>query len=168
MMNKPYCDGHLKGGYVDKQARMTVELFAAKVGEQFDVTRLVLFGSRARGDNHDESDADVAVFLKGNGGDFVEVKLAMANIAFDVLLETGVRIQPLPIWNGEWEHPNRYSNPHLLHNIAKDGVEFVKVSEDCWEVLEAVDDVNRLRGIVVSKRAVSVEEMDSAIRHRSG
>lgn len=67
----------------------------------------------------------------------------------------------------EWEHPNRYSNPHLLHNNAKDGVEFVKVSEDCWEVLEAVDDVNRLRGIVVSKRAVSVEEMDSAIRHRS-
>jgi hypothetical protein len=72
------------------------------------------------------------------------------------------------VQDGEWEHPNRYSNPHLLHNIAKDGVEFVKVSEDCWEVLEAVDDVNRLRGIVVPKRAVSVEEMDSAIRHRSG
>jgi|AntRauTorcE11898_2_1112593.scaffolds.fasta_scaffold104982_2 hypothetical protein len=41
----------------------------------------------------------------------------MADIAFDVLVETGVRIQPLPAWNGEWEHPNRYSNPHRVSHF---------------------------------------------------
>jgi len=49
-----------------------------------------------------------------------------------------------------------------------DRVEFVKVSEGQWIVLAAVEDVGRLRGIVAAKRAVSVEEMDAAIRHRAG
>jgi hypothetical protein len=49
-------------------------------------------------------------------------KLAMADEAFDVLLETGVRIQPLPIWEDEWAHPDRYSNPRLLKNIAREGL----------------------------------------------
>ena len=47
-------------------------------------------------------------------------------------------------------------------------VEFVKVSEGHWEVLAAVEDVSRLRGIVAAKRVVSIEEMDSAIRQKAG
>ena len=46
----------------------------------------------------------------------------MADLAYDVLLETGIRIQPLPIWEEEWEHPEAYSNPHLLPNIAREGI----------------------------------------------
>jgi len=107
---------------MDAQTRKAITQFSASVSEKFDVFRLVLFGSRARGDNRDDSDADVAVFLRGASGDFVEVKLAMAGIAFDVLVDTGIRIQPLPVWDGEWRHPETYSNPYLLQNIAKDGV----------------------------------------------
>lgn len=107
---------------MDSQTRQAIRQFSDKVTERFDVSRLVLFGSRARGDNRDDSDADVAVFLRGASGDFVEVKLAMVGIAFDVLVDTGIRIQPLPVWEGEWEHPENYSNPYLLKNIAKDGV----------------------------------------------
>jgi len=107
---------------VDKQTRTAARLFTARINERFDVSRFVLFGSRARGDNREDSDADVAVFLRGDKGDFVEAKLAMADIAFDVLVETGIRIQPLPIWEGEWLRPDTYSNPHLLKNIAKEGL----------------------------------------------
>jgi hypothetical protein len=46
----------------------------------------------------------------------------MADLAFDVLLETGVHISPLPVWTEEWEHPEAYSNPILLRNIAREGV----------------------------------------------
>ncbi|MDP2811428.1 MAG: hypothetical protein Q8O34_14890 [Rhodocyclaceae bacterium] len=28
----------------------------------------------------------------------------------------------LPIWEDEWAHPDHYSNPHLLANIAKEGI----------------------------------------------
>ncbi|MFZ4537611.1 hypothetical protein [Propionivibrio sp.] len=46
----------------------------------------------------------------------------MSDVAFDVLLETGINISPLPVWLDEWEHPETYANPRLLKNIALDGV----------------------------------------------
>lgn len=88
----------------------------------YPTERTILFGSRARGTAHDESDADVAVILKGNAGHFVKTKMALNDSAYDILLETGIRIQPLPLWESEWEHPECYSNPRLLHNIAVEGI----------------------------------------------
>jgi antitoxin ChpS len=46
----------------------------------------------------------------------------MDDLAYDVLLDTGIRIQPLPIWEDEWEHPEAYSNPLLLKNIEREGI----------------------------------------------
>ena len=46
----------------------------------------------------------------------------MADVAYEVLLETGVLIQPLPIWEEEWEHPELFGNRDLLRNIRRDGV----------------------------------------------
>jgi antitoxin ChpS len=69
-----------------------------------------------------DSDVDVSVLLHGRSGKFVATKLAMADIAYDVLLETGIRIQPLPTWKEEWKHPESYSNPRLLQNIEREGI----------------------------------------------
>ncbi|MBN8241145.1 nucleotidyltransferase domain-containing protein [Marinobacter hydrocarbonoclasticus] len=102
--------------------REAVLVFREKQADRFDTVQLILFGSRARGDYHPESDADVAVFLRGQPGDFVETKLAMAGLAFDVLVETGVLIQALPVWECEWANPAGYSNPALLQNIAREGI----------------------------------------------
>jgi hypothetical protein len=44
-----------------------------------------------------------------------------ADVAFDVLQETGINISPLPVWLDEWEHPENDSNPALLQNIASEG-----------------------------------------------
>ena len=96
--------------------------FAARVATKYPTQRAILFGSRARGTAHAESDADVAVILKGQPGHFIKTKMAMNDIAYDILLDTGIRIQPLPVWEGEWAHPERYSNPHLLHNISVEGI----------------------------------------------
>ena len=46
----------------------------------------------------------------------------MDDLAYDVLLDTGIRIQPLPVWESEWNQPENYSNPWLLKNIAKEGI----------------------------------------------
>ena len=96
--------------------------FAARVAAAYPTRRAILFGSRARGTAHDESDADVAVILEGTSGHFIKTKMAMNDIAYDILLDTGIRIQPLPVWEGEWAHPESYSNPHLLRNVAVEGV----------------------------------------------
>lgn len=72
--------------------------------------------------HHADSDADVAVLLQGQRQRFVSTKLAMADVAFDVLLETGISISPLPVWLDEWDNPDAYPNPQLLQNIAREGV----------------------------------------------
>ena len=55
----------------------------------------LVFGSRARGTQTPDSDADVAVILKGEHGDRYKVSGDMAGVAFDVMLETGVLIVAL-------------------------------------------------------------------------
>jgi len=60
--------------------------------------------------------------LRGVRGRFVDTKLEMVDIAYDVLLDTGIYIQPLPIWENEWEHPQTHSNPRLLQNIEREGI----------------------------------------------
>ena len=96
--------------------------FARRVTLNWPLRSAVLFGSQARGTAHLGSDTDIAVILEGTTGDFVTTKLALDDVAYDVLLDSGVRIQPLPIWEGEWAHPERYSNPRLLENIAREGL----------------------------------------------
>lgn len=55
------------------------------------VSRVVLFGSRARGDAKPDSDWDVVVFLEGVVG--AEERRILSEIAFDLLLEEGAVIQ---------------------------------------------------------------------------
>jgi len=81
-----------------------------------------VFGSRARGDHRPDSDADVAVILKGEPGDRYKVSGDMASIAFDVMMETGVLVDPLPLWEGEMKYPEQFSNPKLIDNIQHEGL----------------------------------------------
>lgn len=107
---------------IDPATARATGLFVRRIAALYDLRAAILFGSRARQTHRPDSDADVAVLLRGMHADFVATKLAMADIAFDVLLETGIHIQPLPVWDDEWRRPDRYSNPALLKNIAMEGV----------------------------------------------
>lgn len=89
---------------LDPVTDQAAHAFVDKLAGRFDVAWAVLFGSRARQEHRPDSDADVA------------------DVAYDVLLETGVLIQPLPIWEDEWAHPEDFINPALLRNISRDGV----------------------------------------------
>lgn len=103
---------------VDQAARR----FTREVAREFDVAEVVLFGSLARGENRPDSDVDLAVLLHGQRGSRIDAALRMAAIAFDVLLETGVVIEPLPLWEDEWAHAETFANPALLERIRQEGV----------------------------------------------
>jgi uncharacterized protein len=96
--------------------------FVRRATARYSVRSAVLFGSRARGTHRSDSDVDVAIVLQGQHGKLIETSLEMADIAFELLLETNVYIQPLPIWEDEWDHPETHSNPRLVENIRRDGL----------------------------------------------
>ncbi|MEO8716643.1 MAG: nucleotidyltransferase domain-containing protein [Burkholderiales bacterium] len=112
----------MRNDALDPDTEHAVRTFLQKAAGRYDVAGAFLFGSRARRGHRPDSDADVAVLLRGRPGRFAATKLALADLAYDVLLETGIRIQPLPVWEEEWAHPEAYSNPRLLHNIRREGV----------------------------------------------
>lgn len=64
------------------------------------VKRTVLFGSRARGEGHEESDLDVAVIL--TGADQPD-RRALIDLSTDIFLETDIRISPLVLSQDEFD-----------------------------------------------------------------
>ena len=98
-----------------------VRRFLGLIRERYDVAGAILYGSRARGTHGRESDADVAVLLKGEPCHYKAV-MDMAKPTFRVLLETRIPISPLPIWLDEWDHPENYPNPALLYHIRHEGI----------------------------------------------
>jgi uncharacterized protein len=107
---------------MDINTNHAVRDFLNRIKSHYEIDSAILFGSRARQTHHADSDADVAVLLPGPAGEFLTTKLAMADIAYDILLETGIRIQPFPLWEEQWRHPETYSNPYLLQNIKREGI----------------------------------------------
>lgn len=111
-------DGHM----IDKSTERAVETFLGPAGAMFPISAARLFGSRACGDYCSYSDADLTILLKGQAGDYGMVTYTLGTLGFDVQMETGVEIQPIPIWEDEWAHPETFSNPSFLRNIAREGV----------------------------------------------
>jgi uncharacterized protein len=65
------------------------------------IERVVLFGSRARGDASMDSDYDVAVFLRDMSDRFAEMN-RLADLSTDILDETGEFIHAMPYRAGSY------------------------------------------------------------------
>ena len=112
----------MKQAILDSQTERAVRRFLSLIASRYDMAGAILFGSRARGTHRPDSDADLAVVLQGAHQRVLPLTLDMSDVAYDVLLETGVNISPLPIWADDLAHPEHASNPVLLRNIAREGV----------------------------------------------
>jgi predicted nucleotidyltransferase len=107
---------------IDADTERAARVFMQRLEGKYPVVEAILFGSRARGTHTAESDADIAVVLEGTKGNRNAVGGDMAGIAFDVMMETGVLVEALPLWADEWQRPETFSNPALILNIQRDGV----------------------------------------------
>jgi len=81
------------------------------------IERVVLFGSRARGDARPDSDYDIAVFLQ-EFKDFGLESGRLAEIETDVLDEMGVVINALPFQAGSY-----VDRTGFMSEVRRDGVE---------------------------------------------
>ena len=108
---------------IDSQTLEAIHLFAATISKEVQFKKIILFGSRARQSHNPDSDADLAIVLEEPYLDFIEIKLKLNDIAYSVLLETDIRIQPLPLNLVEWINPQVSPNPQLILNIKNEGCE---------------------------------------------
>lgn len=94
-----------------------VELYRDLALRRFgdDLDRIVLFGSRARGTAHEDSDWDVAVFLKH--AITAEDQRCVSVIGHDVMCETGALIQSIALPATRWNDTDE-----LARRIRAEGV----------------------------------------------
>lgn len=107
---------------IDHATERALRRFLALIADQYELAGAIVYGSRARGTHRPDSDVDLAVRLRGAPRKALDTALAMADVAYDVLLETDINISPLPVWLDEWERPETYPNRDWLRNIAREGV----------------------------------------------
>jgi predicted nucleotidyltransferase len=81
------------------------------------IERVVLFGSRARGDAGDDSDYDVAVFSKGLADRWQEVDRIIPLVT-DILYEEGAFIYAMPHRAGSYE-----DRTSLMREIRREGID---------------------------------------------
>ena len=81
------------------------------------IERVVLFGSRARGDAHAGSDYDVAVFLRDLTDRFPEMN-RLADLSTKILDETGAFIHAMPYPAGSYT-----DRTPLMLGLRADGID---------------------------------------------
>jgi predicted nucleotidyltransferase len=79
--------------------------------------RVVLYGSRARGDAREDSDYDVAVFIKDIGPFWDEVD-RLVDVETDLLYDTGAVINSTPYRAGAY-----FDRTSLMGEIRREGVD---------------------------------------------
>jgi predicted nucleotidyltransferase len=84
------------------------------------VERMILFGSRARGLPHEDSDYDVAVVFR-DLSDPRSVRRILSDLAYDHVL-SGFFIRPIPLSSWYLDPPDGHAT-ELAEDIARNGAE---------------------------------------------
>lgn len=107
--------------FLDPKTESAVRAFLARLPADVRLDHAILYGSRARGEDGPDSDADVALIIAEGTAD-LQLVGTLAELAYEVFLESGILIQPVPVSLTHWRHPERFPRPGFLRNVARDGI----------------------------------------------
>lgn len=104
----------------NSQDNPVLKRFRAAVTEIYGdrLERMVLFGSRARGDARKDSDYDVAVFLRDYAPGTTTELYRLADLSSAILDETGEFIHAMPHRAGSYDE-----RTPLMHEIRVEGID---------------------------------------------
>jgi predicted nucleotidyltransferase len=94
--------------------------FKQRLRERIGPCRLVLFGSRARGDAQADSDMDILVELDQPVDD--RIRSQVSECAWEACFAKGIYLSALPVYRKEWE-TGIDSVSMLAGNVCRDGLE---------------------------------------------
>jgi predicted nucleotidyltransferase len=83
-------------------------------------TKVILYGSYAKGDANEESDIDLLILVDKNQMNY-EDKIRITDPLYNLEVETGQIISPLVKTKSEWAE--KYYYTPLYYNIQKEGLE---------------------------------------------
>lgn len=108
---------------LDPLTRVALERFKSILSARYGphLHGLYLFGSRARGDHRPDSDADIAVVLDA-ADDPIGEQWSLIDLGYDILLDTGVPIQPWVLTQDRLNAPPDQSTRGLVGAIRREGV----------------------------------------------
>jgi predicted nucleotidyltransferase len=80
---------------------------------------VILYGSFARGDNHEGSDIDLLILIEGESANR-EVQKRIKYPLYEIEFETGQLISPLVFARKDWE--TRHRMTPFFDNISREGI----------------------------------------------
>ena len=111
---------HMTAAHIAAGTLTSTRVFARRVAHIYPTQMAVLLGARAPGSEHDENDADVTTILRSAFGPFIKTKMAMNDMAYDIRLATGIRMQPPSLRAAQWTQSENYSNPHSFSSFTRE------------------------------------------------
>jgi len=100
---------------VDKSIINIAKLYIQRIPDELELKRAYLFGSFAKGNQHPDSDIDIAIVL-GKMDDFFAVQMQLRRLRRDIDL----RIEPHPILEGNFNIQNPFA-----YEIEKTGLKLL-------------------------------------------
>ncbi len=105
---------------MDKNEALRIaNLYAQAINEKYSYSRIILFGSYAKGNYHDESDIDIAIVFD-DYNNLIDMQVDLMRIRRKI----DSRIEPHPFRKSEFEVSNpivseilKYGE-ELIHNVA--------------------------------------------------
>ena len=83
-----------------------------------EIETIRLFGSQARGDAHEDSDVDILVVTKTDDWHLGD---KIGEVAYNLLLETGIYISTKVISRKHYDYLRRLNAPFIL-NVLREGI----------------------------------------------
>lgn len=84
------------------------------------LSKIIVYGSYARGDYHEYSDVDVMILVKMSDEEIKQIENTIYDMVFDIQMETGVDITP--ILKNEDQYEYRVDVLPFYRNVRDEGV----------------------------------------------
>ena len=116
---------------LDAHTQEAVRVFRARLDAASlpPISRVLLYGSRARGDHQHDSDVDIVLVFTGARPDYdkpaevwKDVEVVQWN-AYADLKEPRVEITSFAYWQDEFDEPDKRFNPDFFRNVLADGIQ---------------------------------------------